>query len=108
MYKVTLNDGTVIDNLTLNGNNYISQVPIREEVFTDRALRSVEIYDSEEDKTVTLTDAFLVQLAQYGNEYWFILAEKTPEMKEREFMQKSMDATEEAITEIYEMILGGE
>ena len=33
IYKITLADGTVIDNLTLNGNNYISKEVVDPSIF---------------------------------------------------------------------------
>lgn len=33
IYKITLADGTIIDNLTLNGNNYISAELIDASIF---------------------------------------------------------------------------
>ena len=33
IYTVTLADGTTIDNLTLNGNNYISKTKIDKSIF---------------------------------------------------------------------------
>ena len=33
MYKITLANGTVLDNLELNGNNYISSRIIENDVF---------------------------------------------------------------------------
>ena len=34
-YSITLADGTVIDDLKLNGNNFISKSPITKEIFED-------------------------------------------------------------------------
>ena len=108
MYKITLHDGTVIDDLGLNGNNFISKAEVEESIFTDKALKSVEVHNSETDATEVLHDVMLIQLAQYGDEYWFILTEKPSYLKRDEEIQKSIDATEEAITELYEMMMGGE
>lgn len=38
IYKITLADGTVIDNLKLNGNNFISPVEIDETIFDGNCL----------------------------------------------------------------------
>lgn len=35
IYKITLSDGTVLDNLRLNGNNFISSSEIDESVLTE-------------------------------------------------------------------------
>lgn len=48
IYKITLADGTVIDNLKLNGNNFISPVEIDETIFDGNCL-NVTINDGEKD-----------------------------------------------------------
>ena len=35
VYSITLADGTILDDLKLNGNNYVSQKEIKEEAFQD-------------------------------------------------------------------------
>lgn len=69
-YKVTLSDGTEIDNLRLNGNNYISNEPLTEEDFEGK-LEEVTITGPM--GTQTMEHCELVQLQQYGDEYWFII-----------------------------------
>lgn len=69
-YSITLADGTVLSNLKLNGNNYISTEEIKDEVFEDN-LYSVTISDGESEEAHTNME--LIQLKKYGAEYWFIL-----------------------------------
>ena len=52
IYKITLADGTVIDNLKLNGNNFISPVEIDETIFDGNCL-NVTINDGEKDDVHT-------------------------------------------------------
>ena len=70
VYSITLADGTVLGNLRLNGNNYISATEINKEVFDDN-LYSVTISDGEKEEIHTNME--LIQLIKYGEEYWFIL-----------------------------------
>lgn len=70
IYKITLADGTVIDNLKLNGNNFISHVEIDETIFDGNCL-NVTINDGEKDDVHTNME--LVQITKMGEEYWFIL-----------------------------------
>ena len=49
IYKITLSDGTVLDNLRLNGNNFISSSEIDESVF-DGNCSIVTINDGEKDE----------------------------------------------------------
>lgn len=74
IYKVTLADGTVIDNLRLNGNNYISEKELSADMFLGN-LGTVTINDG--DKDVMYENMTLVQLAKYDDEYWFILRTMT-------------------------------
>lgn len=70
IYKITLADGTVIDNLKMNGNNFVSFVEIDETIFDGNCL-NVTINDGERDDTHTNME--LVQITKMGEEYWFIL-----------------------------------
>ena len=70
IYKITLADGTVIENLKLNGNNFVSDREITSEMFGGN-LSKVTINDGEKD-TVYEHMAF-VQLAHYDDGYYFIL-----------------------------------
>ncbi len=74
-YSITLSDGTKLDNLTLNGNNFISSTKLTEDDFKDK-LSKVTITD-DDGKANDYTDMVLVQVTQMGDETWFILGEKT-------------------------------
>lgn len=74
-YKITLSDGMVIENLKMNGNNFISKNEILEDVFIGN-LSSVSIEDSEGTVEVH-SNMGLVQVKRYGKEYWFILRDLT-------------------------------
>ena len=80
--KIKLQDGQVIDNLTLNGNNYISKKLINSSIFENN-LERVEITGDE--GTQTYHNMKLIQNIVYNNESWFILAEKSENdiLKER-------------------------
>lgn len=81
MHKITLQDGTVIDNLELNGNNYISNTLIADAVFT-KNLGTVEISDG--NKVQILKDMKLIANQNHDGKSWFILAEKTQADKDRD------------------------
>ena len=74
IYKITLADGTVIDNLILNGNNYISDKELTADVFLGK-LDKVIINDGEKD--TVYENMTLVQIVKYDEEYWFILRTMT-------------------------------
>lgn len=69
-YKITLSDGTVIDNLKMNGNNFVSSVEINETIF-DGNCSTVTINDGEKDDRHTNME--LVQITKVGNKYWFVI-----------------------------------
>lgn len=70
IYIITLEDGTRIENLRMNGNNFISQEQIDPEIF-DGNLGEVTINDGENDEIHE--NMGLVQVTQMGDEYWFVL-----------------------------------
>ena len=87
MYTIKLYDGTVLDNLILNGNNFISDKIIPDDIFTDN-LNEVEISDGE--NTQIYNDMVLVANRVIDGKSWFILAEKTPEQKEKEEFENNI------------------
>ena len=87
MYTIKLYDGTVLDNLILNGNNFISDKIIPDDIFTDN-LNEVEISDGE--NTQIYQDMALVANRVIDGKSWFILAEKTPEQKEKEEFENNI------------------
>ena len=84
VYSITLADGTILDDLKLNGNNYVSQKEIKEEAFQDN-LYSVTISDGEKEEIHTNME--LVQLMDYEGAYWFILRDIPPETLDRMHLQ---------------------
>lgn len=70
MYKITLADGSVIDGLTLNGNNFITKDEIKEQLFENNC-SPVAISDGTNEEIHENME--LVQITKVNNEYWFIL-----------------------------------
>ena len=87
MYTIKLYDGTVLDNLELNGNNFISDKIISDDIFTNN-LDKVEISDGK--STQIYQDMMLVANRVIDGKSWFILAEKTPEQKEKEELENNI------------------
>ena len=111
MYQITLHDGTVLDELELNGNNFISEKVIDDSVFSGN-LDTVTISNGE--TTETYTDMKLLSNRVDGGKSWFVLGEKTEQEKTMERLMSALTVNSESITdvqlalaEIYEMILGG-
>ena len=101
MYTITFRDGTKIENLELNGNNYVSSIKIDEALFTTENLSRVVVNDGIND-TVYENMKFIQQV-KYGDEYYFILTEMT----ENDRLLKAMEENSQSINDILVAILGG-
>ncbi len=73
-YKITLADGTSLNNLSMNGNNYISETDVTEEVLSDSNLKKVVFYNGQ--KSWTLTNLKLVHISKYADGIYFSLTSK--------------------------------
>lgn len=72
-YTITLADGTVLDNLKLNGNNFISNTPINADIFNENCS---PIIISDGVNSETYNNMELVQITeQEPGKYWFVLRE---------------------------------
>ena len=90
VYSVTLADGTIIENLRLNGNNFVSDAPIDKSIF-DGNCHSVTISDGE--NATVHENMECVQVTQMGAEYWFVLRE----LSESELKEAKIQASIEYI-----------
>ncbi|MCT2876158.1 hypothetical protein EFM17_00710 [Lactobacillus delbrueckii] len=95
-YSVTLSDGAKLDNLALNGNNYVSSTKLTADNFKDK-LSKVTITD-DDGKAKDYTDMVLVQVTQMGDETWFILGEKA---------QDDVSKLQSAVAALTDMIMQG-
>ena len=94
-WKITLADGTSLDGLNLNGNNFISSTAVTEDTFAGK-LSSVTIEGP--DGTEIHEDMKLVQITKVSAKaYWFILADKTAEEKQKEATDARMSEMEQAM-----------
>ena len=92
MYKIILADGTTIENLELNGNNFIPETSIDINIFNSN-LGKISIIDSE-DNIEELNDSKIVFAEVAGNQS-FIIVEKTKEEIEKEILYQLLaDLTE--------------
>lgn len=111
MYTITLADGTKLENLELNGNNYISDTVIEDSVFEGN-LDTVKISDG--STTETFTDMRLMSNIVRDGRSWLVLGEKSAQQKAMERIEKLYTTNADSITdiqialaEVYEMMLGG-
>lgn len=85
IYTITLDDGRKITDLTLNGNNFVSQTEITEDIFTGN-LKTVTFSSGEREETYH--DMELIQIARYDDGWYFILRE-IPENEKKERQVRS-------------------
>lgn len=100
MYTITLSDGKKLENLTLNGNNFISDIVIDDSFFTGN-LDRVEISDG--NKTTVYKDMFLASNRVDGGKSWIVLLEKSDEMKRQEQIEELKVQNETLLQCILEM-----
>lgn len=79
-WKITLSDGTTIENLRLNGNNFVSETEIKKEMFDGKLLKVI-IEGIEDGKKVVneYKNMELVQIVHYEDGYYFVLRELSQE-----------------------------
>ena len=70
IYRITLADGTVLDNLTMNGNNFISEGVVDASIF-DGTCSPVIISDGTSEEIHEHMD--LVQVTAVDGKSWFVL-----------------------------------
>ena len=87
MYSIRLNDGTVINNLELNGNNFIPEA--LDKTIFENNLEKVIITDDDGNEEERFNQK--VQFAKIGDAETFILHNKT---KEEELLELLADLTE--------------
>jgi len=67
---MVLSDGTIIENLRKNGDNYISASKLTADMFEGK-LSEVTVKTSENE--VVMENMDLVQITEMDGEYWFVL-----------------------------------
>ena len=100
--KIILQDGTVLENLELNGNNFISDTIIESSTFEGN-LGNVKIEDNE-GNIIEHRFMKLVQNLELDGKSWFILVEQS----ENDLLKARLKATEDALTFLMDMkMMGG-
>ena len=84
-WKITLSDGTQLKDLRLNGNNFVSEKEVTEDIFEGK-LSKVVFEGTIEGKEFRQEGEHmeLVQIVHYEDGYYFVLRELSKaELKER-------------------------
>lgn len=90
-YRIILADGTVLDDLRLNGNTFISQEPINPAVFSGNC-SGVVISDGMREETHSFME-YLPTAQPVPGEFWFVLRD----ISEHELAMMRMQANIEYI-----------
>lgn len=106
MYKITLADGTTLENLVLNGNNFISQTAVDDAVF-DGNMASVTITNLEDGTVEQIEDGVLLSNIVRDGKSWLVLGQKSEEEKRLDTIDSAFTDLQMALAEVYEMVLGG-
>lgn len=89
MYKITLADGTTLENLVLNGNNFIAQTAVDDAVFKDN-MATVTITNLEDGTAEQLEDGVLLSNIVREGCSWIVLGQKSAEQKAEEARDKEI------------------
>ena len=99
MVILKLDNGKVIDNLRMNGTNFVSETEVDETLFSDII---EEICVIEDGRTYHLHNVEFIQQVKYEDGYYFVLREMTPDEILRKQLMDSITDVQMAITEMYE------
>ena len=96
MYKITLADGTALENLVLNGNNFIAQTAVDDAIFKGN-MATVTITNLEDDTTEQIEDGVLLSNIVRDGKSWIVLGKKTLAQKEKEATEKEITKLRSAL-----------
>lgn len=109
MYTITLADGTKLEELDMNGTNYVSKEKVDESIFTDANLATMKISDGETE-TEYKDMVFIQQMEWADGTFYLAFREKTDEEKLLAAVianASSVTDLQEALAEVYELVIGG-
>lgn len=88
IYTITLADGTVIDNLTMNGNNFISDEALNASIFESNCC-PVTINDGTSNEVHRNME--LVQVTPVNGKSWFVLRDISAKELEQAKMKSDIE-----------------
>ena len=97
MYKITLADGTELNDLVLNGNNFIAQTAVDDAVFKDN-MATVTITNLEDGTAEQIEDGVLLSNIVRDGKSWLVLGQKSAEQKAMEARDKEIAELRQAMT----------
>ncbi|MCC8063666.1 MAG: hypothetical protein LIO70_01110 [Clostridiales bacterium] len=110
MYTITLADGIAVEFAGLNGTNYIVKgaSPLDTSIFTDENLASGTVTDEDGVETPFTNWSFIQQQKQLNGDYYICFRQKSKEELDAEAKAARETEVQEALVELYELLLGGD
>ena len=96
-YTITLADGKKMTGLTKNGDNYVSKKKVDESIFTDN-LTTMTVSDGETETAYQNVE--LIQQMEFPDGWYLCFRELTE-------AELAVTELQEALAEVYELIVGG-
>ena len=97
MYKITLADGTALENLVLNGNNYVASTAVDDAIFKDN-MTIVTITNLDDGTAEQIEDGVLLSNIVRDGKSWLVLGQKSAEQKATEARDKEIAELRRAMT----------
>ena len=97
MYKITLADGTALENLVLNGNNYVASTAVDDAIFKDN-MTIVTITNLDDGTAEQIEDGVLLSNIVRDGCSWLVLGQKSAEQKDMEARDKEIAELRQAMT----------
>ena len=104
MYIITLANGKKLENLQLNGTNFVSSIPVDETIFAGN-LSTMTVSDGEHEEIYH--DMVFVQQMEFHGEYYLAFQEKSAQEKALERLENMETTTDDIILMMADLI-GGE
>ncbi len=84
--KIVLANGTKLENLVINGTEFVSKTKVDESIFTEEALKEVKVYEGEES-IQTYTEAVFIHQQKWEDGYYLAFRELTESEKKDKVIQ---------------------
>jgi len=105
-YTIILHDNTRLENLTMNGDMFVSRTEVTADGLSDDALKSVTIIESETGRTSTtvLTGATCDGVLHWPEGWLFNIREKSTREKAQAETASRLEEIDAALVELAELI----
>lgn len=105
-YTIILHDNSRLENLTMNGDMYVSNTEITSDILNDNTLKTVTIIESENRKTTTTTinNAICDGIIHWPDGWLFNIRERSSEEKIQAEMATRLEEIDAALVELAELI----